>query len=280
MKTNRDLQTPFLPTIMTRTPIMPRGPISAKSTHRTHRTSGRRIVDSPRRSSNLFRAIRRDSLEFSDNEGEHDENEDPQALYASPPKKPRRSYAWDDEATLVSDLLRDDSGQDLSDPSAKLSALADSLQKPFTHAGTDLLQDIAHTLQPAVQRVTTAHKALARRVDPAFTTGLLAFDDACKGFEALNIDEHRALQQAFTATETKIKDLFAQLEDVYRERQQLWTDLEAALSSTVDPALAALAEFPAATERTIASLEKHAKTIAAKDDDGADKLRGMLSKFV
>jgi hypothetical protein len=51
------------------------------------------------------------------------------------------------------------------------------------------------------------------------------------------------------------------------------------LTSNVDPALAALAEVPAATERTIAALEKHAKNLVAKDDDGAEKLRGVLAKF-
>ncbi|KAF8211947.1 hypothetical protein K438DRAFT_1662585 [Mycena galopus ATCC 62051] len=261
---------------MTRTPIVPRGPISAKSAHRVHRTTARRVRESPRRSS--FR-IRRESLDFSDNDHEYDENEDPQAIYASPVKKSRPSYSWDSEKTLVSALLHDGPGQDPADPSAKLSALAESLQDPFTRAGTDLVQDIVHSLQPAVQRVTKAHNTLASRVDPVFTTGLLSFDDACKSFEALAIDEHRALEQAFDATEIRIKDLFARLEDAYRERDRLWVDLEAVLTSNVDPALAALAEIPAATERTIAALEKHAKTLAAKDDDGSEKLRGIFAKF-
>ncbi|KAJ7685426.1 hypothetical protein DFH06DRAFT_970198, partial [Mycena polygramma] len=191
----------------------------------------------------------------------------------------RISYSWDDETTLVSALLHDGPGADPADPSAKLTALADSLQEPFADAGIALRKDMAHTLQPAVQSVTVAHRNLTRRVDPIFATGLLAFDDACKGLESLAIDEHRALQHAFAATETRIKDLFARLEDAYRHRDHLWTDLEAVLATTVDPALAALAEVPAATERTIAALEKHAKTLAAKDDDGADKIRGVLAKF-
>ncbi|KAJ6525700.1 hypothetical protein B0H19DRAFT_1042511 [Mycena capillaripes] len=260
-----------------RTPIPVRRPTSAKSTHRVPRT--RRIRESPRRSSNLFRA-RRDSLDFSDDAHDYDyENDENDPGYASPAKKARPSYSWDDETTLVSALLHDGPGTDPADPTAKLSALADSLQAPFARAGTDLLQDMAHTLQPAVQRVTTAHRTLARRVDPAFTTGLLAFDDACKGLEALTIDEQRVLQHAFVATETRIQNLFARLVDAYHHRDRLWADLEATLAATVDPALAALAEVPAATERTIAALEKHAKTLAAKDDDSADKLRGVLAKF-
>ncbi|KAJ6502273.1 hypothetical protein C8R45DRAFT_1209865 [Mycena sanguinolenta] len=264
---------------MTRTPIVSRGPTSVKSTHKVLRTTAKRIRQSSRRSSlNLFRT-RRDLHEFSDDDRDHDENDEPEAVYMSPVKKARHSYSWDDETTLVSTLLHDGQYEDPADPTNKLSALADSLQEPFTRAGTALLHDMAHTLQPAVQRVTTVHKTLARRVDPAFTTGLLAFDDACKGLEALTIDEHRDIDQAFAATEARIKALFKRLEDAYRERDRLWVELEAVITANVDPALAALAEVPAATERTIASLEKHAKSLAAKDDDGADKLRGVLANL-
>ncbi|KAJ7343201.1 hypothetical protein DFH08DRAFT_746644, partial [Mycena albidolilacea] len=239
---------------MTRTPI---GPIFAKSTHRVHRSTVRRNRVSPRRSSNFFRT-RRDSLDFSDHGRENDEDNDPHAMYASPAKRSRRnspprnsprrhSYSWDDETTLFSELLHDNPGNYRVDPIAKYSALADSLQAPFTAAGNELLQDVAHTLQPAVQSVIDAHDALKKRVDPMFATGLLSFDDACKALEALSIDENRALQHAFTATETRIKDLFARLEDAYRDRDRLWANLEAMLTSNVDPALAALAEVPAAT---------------------------------
>lgn len=195
----------------------------------------------------------------------------------------------------------------MPDPKDDPAALADQLQSPFARAGAALVHDMAHTLQPAVQRVSAAHRALGRRVDPAFATGLLAFDDTCKGFEALVINEQDALKDAFKATEvrvlpsflalltllfvifttsltthpqTRIKALFAHLEDAYAHRARLWTDLDAFLAQTVDPAIQALAETPAAIERTIAALEKHAKALAAKDDDGADKIRGMLAKFV
>ncbi|KAJ7444855.1 hypothetical protein FB451DRAFT_1433828 [Mycena latifolia] len=269
---------------MARTPIPARRPTSTKAAHRPPPTTSRvnrakrlpaiRLApireESPRRSSNLFRA--REDMDFSDDEYEDREHDGPS------PEKRRPSYSWDDETTLVSALIYDGCG-DPTDPNVKLAALADSLQAPFTSAGTALLQDMAHTLQPAVQRVTAAHRTLTRRVDPAFATGLLAFDDACKALEVLVIDEQHALQRAFAETETRIKDLFVSLEEAYRHRDRLWTDLDAVIASTVDPALAALAEVPAATERTIGALEKHAKTLAAKDDDGADKIRGMLAKF-
>ncbi|KAJ6597163.1 hypothetical protein DFH09DRAFT_973103, partial [Mycena vulgaris] len=218
---------------MTRTPIPARRAPATKSAHRGPPTTNRvhhpkrlpavRLAaireDSPRRSSNLFRA--RDEMDFSD--------DDRGSYSAFPsPEKRRPSYSWDDETTLVSALIHDGEG-DPADPSAKLAALADSLQAPFTRAGTALLQDMAHTLQPAVQRVTAAHRTLTRRVDPAFATGLLAFDDACKALEALVIDEQHALRHAFAATETRIRTLFAQLEDAYLHRDRLWTDLDAVI---------------------------------------------------
>ncbi|KAJ7085814.1 hypothetical protein B0H15DRAFT_846483 [Mycena belliarum] len=264
---------------MARTPIPARRPTSTKAAHVRPPTASRvnRSTRLPPIRPAPIRA--RDDIYFSDDENdEYDGREHDRDVSPSPVRR-RPSYSWEDETTLVSALLYDGS-PDPADPDAKLTAMADSLQVPFMRAGTALLEDMAHTLQPAVQRVTAVHRTLSRRVDPAFATGLLAFDDACKGFEALVIDEHQALQHAFTATETRIKELFAQLEEAYRHRDRLWTDLDAVIATTVDPALAALAEVPATTERTIDALEKHAKTLATKNDDGADKIRGMLAKFV
>jgi hypothetical protein len=48
----------------------------------------------------------------------------------------------------------------------------------------------------------------------------------------------------------------------------------------VDPALEALKDVPAQTDRTIATLEKHARQLAAKDDSGADKIKGFLAKML
>ncbi|KAJ7510128.1 hypothetical protein B0H11DRAFT_1957802 [Mycena galericulata] len=231
---------------MTRTPIHARRPASAKSSHRRDAPKTvprvKRLSALAHDSSNFFRpSVERDIF---------DEERVDYPNYASPspsPQKRRPSYSWDDESTL--------------------------LHSPFVRAGAALVHDMAHTLQPAVQRVSSAHRALARRVDPAFANGLLAFDDACKGFEALVIDEQDALRTAFEATETRIKALFARLEDAYAHRARLWADLDCL--PRPDP----LADAPAATERTIAALEKHAKTLAAKDDDGNDKIRGMLAKF-
>ncbi|KAJ7744995.1 hypothetical protein DFH07DRAFT_834135 [Mycena maculata] len=259
---------------MTRTPIPARRPTSAKSTHR------REPKTIPRVKLGLGALAHDSSTFFRPRESvERDHSDEENYPIQSPSPSPRRrrlSYSWDDESTLVSALLHDG----LPDPKNDPSALADALEAPFKRAGAALVHDMAHALQPAVQRVSAAHRALTRRVDPAFATGLLAFDDACKGLEALVIDEQDALKTAFEGTETRIKALFARLEDAYAHRTRLWDELDQFIAQTVDPALQVLAEVPAGTERTIAALEKHAKTLAAKDDDGADKIRGMLAKFV
>ncbi|CAK5277328.1 unnamed protein product [Mycena citricolor] len=268
---------------MTRTPVAPRKAPLHKSSHRNHvlrvkRGTGKEstpsVHRSPRRSSNIFHLrTARDSI-IGDSDDDQ-ENELP--TYGSPQAKSRPSYTWDDEKTLVTALI-DDEDDHVADPDAKLSRLADSLREPFARAGTALIQDMAHTLQPAVQRVTSAHRTLTRHVDTAYATGLLAFDDACKLFELATIEDQQALQQAFTATAKRIKGLFERLEEAYRHRDKLWTDLDTYLAAEIDPVIASLAEVPSATERTINTLEKHARNMATKDDDSA-KIQSMLAKL-
>ncbi|KAJ6630559.1 hypothetical protein B0H10DRAFT_2427682 [Mycena sp. CBHHK59/15] len=257
---------------MTRTPIHTASS-RRRTAHPAHSARRRPARDSDtlsprtRRSSALFRDVR-SPMHISDD----DDEPGPEDAQEAP------SYAWDNEATLVSALLQDGHGA-AADPDAKLTALADSLHTPFAAAGRGLLTDIAHTLQPAVQRVTAAHRA-TRAADASFATGLLAFDDACKRLEAVSLGAHDALHTAFAASEARIKELFRRLEVAYLHRDRLWADLGAALADTVDPALAALTDVPAHTERTIAALERHAKTLASKDKDSSeDKIKGLLARF-
>ncbi|KAF7311462.1 hypothetical protein MKEN_01048500 [Mycena kentingensis (nom. inval.)] len=245
---------------------MYRTPATALSSKSAHRVSRLR-EQSPRRS--IF--SRRDSIAGSD-----DEN-DPIDI---PIPKPRPSYPWDNEETLVASLT-DDQDPIMRDTDAKALARIDSLQTQFNRQGAVVVKDMAHTLQPAVQRVQNVHRKLERHVDPTYINGLLAFDDACKEFEAVVLEDQRVIMREYNATKERIKDLFAHLEDAYQHREKLWTDLEASISSRIDPTIAALAEVPAATERTLASLEKHAKSLAPKEDEisAADKIRGMLAKL-
>ncbi|KAJ7632846.1 hypothetical protein FB45DRAFT_913702 [Roridomyces roridus] len=258
---------------MTRTPVSIRQPTSIlKSTQRP--------LDAPktvqRMKRTLFSRSRADSFENIPSDDERQTT----YLNASPipsPQKGRPSYSWDDEKTLVSSLLHESLP---NDPKHDPALLADKLRSPFSQAGKHVVQDVVHVLQPAMQRVSTVHDEFDHRLERSYETGLLTFDDACKVHEALSGDEQAALSTAYEATEARIKDLFERLKDAYAHRAQLWKDVEAFLTQTVDPALQVLAEVPAATERTIASLEKHAKTLAAKDtDDGAEKIRGMFAKL-
>ncbi|KAF7311465.1 Glyco-hydro-5-C domain-containing protein [Mycena kentingensis (nom. inval.)] len=100
---------------------------------------------SPRRS--IF--SRRDSIAGSD-----DEN-DPIDI---PIAKPRPSYPWDNEETLVASLT-DDQDPTMRDTDAKALARIDSLQTQFNRQGAVVVKDMAHTLQPAVQRVQNVHPA-------------------------------------------------------------------------------------------------------------------------
>ena len=89
-------------------------------------------------------------------------------------------------------------------------------------------------------------------------------------------DELVVLSTYVLSEQTRIKALLARPEDAYHERNRLWVELEAVITTKVDPAIT---EVPAATERTIATLEKDAKNLAAKDNDWADKLCGVLANL-
>nr|GAT51062.1 predicted protein [Mycena chlorophos] len=244
-----------------------------KSTSRVHRVRYRpRAESSLRRSSNIFRPG------FSDDEDEDDARMDMDTVEPEP--RPRPSYVWDNEDTLVSALLDEHHPTD-ADPDATFFALAGTLQDNFDRKGKVLLHEMARTLQPTVQRIKRVHESLPAQVDEPYINGVFGFDDACKNFEQEIVEENRALLREYQASKERIVEIFDRLSDAYTHRAKLWTALEAT-EAKVDAAIATLSEVPAGVERTITSLEKHAKTLAAKDEDGsaADKIRGMLAKLV
>ena len=82
-------------------------------------------------------------------------------------------------------------------------------------------------------------------VDISFGTGLLAFDEVCKRFEAMAIRQEDELKIAYYrlqvgvcvrdfqefclpfAPQDRSRILFEQLEDAYTRREKLWSDFEA-----------------------------------------------------
>ncbi|KAJ3866230.1 hypothetical protein EV359DRAFT_37083, partial [Lentinula novae-zelandiae] len=139
----------------------------------------------------------------------------------------RPTFTWENEKTLVSDLLHDGYEQEHED--VKLSSLADSIQAAFSVHSKELLDDVADTLVPAVNLVKHGHQVLNDQVDDSFALGVFEFDEACKKLEAVTISSHNELKKAYRTSQARIQDLLKQLEEACTRRDRLWVDFEAAL---------------------------------------------------
>ncbi|KAJ3902854.1 hypothetical protein F5879DRAFT_198670 [Lentinula edodes] len=189
----------------------------------------------------------------------------------------RPTFTWENEKTLVSDLLHDGYEQEHED--VKLSSLADSIQAAFSVHSKELLDDVADTLVPVVNLVKHGHQVLNDQVDDSFAVGVLEFDEACKKLEAVTISSHNELKKAYRTSQARVQDLLKQLEEACTRRDRLWVDFEAALDDILNPATNSLKTLPIRMERTIATLEKQSKQIG-KDNGSKEKyLKGLLSKF-
>ncbi|KAJ3989171.1 hypothetical protein F5890DRAFT_1431895 [Lentinula detonsa] len=207
----------------------------------------------------------------------HDPFEDQEGPDEEVDEEERPTFTWEDEKTLVSDLLHN--GYEQDSEYLKLNSLADSIQAAFSVHSEELLDDVADTLVPAVNRVKHGHQVLNDQVDDSFALGVLEFDEACKKLETISIASHNELKKAYRASQARIQDMLKQLEEACARRDRLWVDYEAALDEIFNPATDALKSLPIRMERTITALEKQSKQIG-KDGGNKEKyLKGLLSKF-
>ncbi|KAF5387003.1 hypothetical protein D9615_001572 [Tricholomella constricta] len=179
-------------------------------------------------------------------------------------------FHWEEESTLFSHLL-DTPGQGSID---KHDTLVESLQPAFHHRSRELKKEIAETFVPTVNRVKRLHKKIETDVDRTFEKGISIFDQTCKDMEALAIKDHDELERAWGTAQRNIGNLFVELREAYKAREQLWADFEKAMDEIADPAIERLKALPAKVERTIATLEKHAKSLE-KDETSAARLRSL-----
>ncbi|KAL0063756.1 hypothetical protein AAF712_009313 [Marasmius tenuissimus] len=194
-------------------------------------------------------------------------------------------FHWEDEKTLVSDMIHDGTTEQSED--SKLSTLTESIQDSLSIHSKELIDDIADTLVPAVKRVKQAHGVLNEE-DVNFAEGLREYDQGCRQMEDITSLENDQVLHPTTIrmmfpplNQTRIKELFKRLHEAYMRREQLWSDLQTALDETINPSLESLKTLPADLERTIANLEKQSKQMAQKDNGGTEKaLKSLLSKFI
>ncbi|KAF9077106.1 hypothetical protein BDP27DRAFT_597305 [Rhodocollybia butyracea] len=188
----------------------------------------------------------------------------------------RPTFTWEDEETLVSDLLHNNHEQQSED--GKLISLADSIQSAFAVHSKELLDDVADTLVPAANRVKHAYQILNDQIDESYALGLLEFDEASKKIESVALTSQNEVKKAYNASQARIRDLFKQLDEAYARRDKLWVDFEKALNETINPAIDNIKTHPLRMERTLVTLEKQSKQIA-KEGGGKAAYLKLLNKL-
>ncbi|KAI0929041.1 hypothetical protein AcW1_006095 [Taiwanofungus camphoratus] len=130
---------------------------------------------------------------------------------------------WDEETTLVAMLQESYPGEDEQE---ELMALVDKLKAPMSAQGAALKQYMVETIVPVITRVKEVHGALEDKVDLAFGTGLLTFDEVCKKVEAMAIRDEDELRTAYVDCQDKRQHLLVELEHAYNQRGDLWLKLQ------------------------------------------------------
>ncbi|TCD63549.1 hypothetical protein EIP91_005295 [Steccherinum ochraceum] len=144
---------------------------------------------------------------------------------------------WDEETTLAA--MFEDKDVDV-DEREELAALAEQLKEPMNAEAQKLRQHLRNAVIPAMQRIKEVHDKMEDEVDVSFGTGILAFDDACKGAEAKAIRDEDELKTAyrlmkallFPIVQRNTEKLVGELQDAYHRREQLWATFEADLEQT------------------------------------------------
>ncbi|THH10850.1 hypothetical protein EW145_g1042 [Phellinidium pouzarii] len=187
---------------------------------------------------------------------------------------------WDDETTLVAKFQ--ESLPEQSDRE-KLVNLAYELEGPMQARGDLLKQYLAHTMAPAARKVKNTHKVLEEKVDVAFGVGVLSFDDSCKKIEQLSLQDEEGLSRIYMDTQRNVRELFRQLKDAYKKRDQLWDSLQDSVDKGATRALATLSSLPTGLDDTAAAIEKKSKEVSKSGGmDGKAKqkfLRELLAEM-
>ncbi|PCH37760.1 hypothetical protein WOLCODRAFT_135836 [Wolfiporia cocos MD-104 SS10] len=213
----------------------------------------------------LYRAL--DALERDDARGTHIRaREDDEGL-----------MDWDDENTLVA-MLQDSAAEEDEED---LSALADKLKAPMSAQGAALKKYMAEIIVPTLTRIKEVHAVLEDKVDLAFGTGILTFNEVCKRVEASALRDEDDIKAAYTLTQDNMQRILGQLQDAYARRDDLWKTLQNDVDERAERAKVTLETLPADLERAIVHLEKKAKELD-KDSSAASKqkmLKGILEKL-
>ncbi|KAG6832075.1 hypothetical protein H0H92_005497 [Tricholoma furcatifolium] len=277
--------------------VAPHKRYSGRPNLQSQRVSGRRkfrdMENSPLRKAthaDYSRSFDPDDDTFYDS----DADDPPKSEYDSDEDNEKTLFPWEDEDTLYSDLL--DAQSDPEDDN--YDDLVDALQPAFDERSRELKREIAETLVPTVNRVKGLYEKIATNVDGTFGKGIIGFNNACKGLEALCMRDEDELKDAWARMQKANEQLFARLKDANTVREGLWVEYNKAVNETGNmllslgpgeltshgfvPTLELLRDLPGNVERTIGNLEKQERALEKDDANAANavkhKIKGFLAK--
>ncbi|KAI5899554.1 uncharacterized protein SCHCODRAFT_02605466 [Schizophyllum commune H4-8] len=188
-----------------------------------------------------------------------------------------RLFQWEDEKTLVSDLMHHSTAR--HDPNdARYAETLEQLHQLFRDQDYALVDDMAKALFPAVDTVKRCHAHAKEEIDETFARGMTEFNDACKSVEAVTVEDLKLLRKSHDETKARLASLFEQLDAAYAKRKQLWKDFKQDFNVILGAAEDQLKTLPAQFERTCAALDKESKKLS-KTDGQAEKLTALLKKL-
>ncbi|KAF9265509.1 hypothetical protein L218DRAFT_957089 [Marasmius fiardii PR-910] len=92
---------------------------------------------------------------------------------------------------------------------SKLNALAESIQDSLSLYSKELIDDIADTLVPAVNRVKHAHGVLNREMDGEFAEGLHDFVQGCRVMEDVTNPENDRVAEVYCESQVCLVEVSA-----------------------------------------------------------------------
>ncbi|KIY43523.1 hypothetical protein FISHEDRAFT_52922, partial [Fistulina hepatica ATCC 64428] len=133
-------------------------------------------------------------------------------------------FQWEDERTLVSDLLEDNDFEESVEHSH--DKLVESMQTHFSEQGYKIIDEIAKTLVPAVDKVKKCHRFHEEVIDVIYGQGILTFDSASKAVEMAALKEDETLRNSYSLIRRDIERLLGELEQIYAAREQRWKEFK------------------------------------------------------
>ncbi|KAH7341075.1 hypothetical protein B0J17DRAFT_653977 [Rhizoctonia solani] len=150
--------------------------------------------------------IERDEAENEDGRTDNDEDSNQDS------ENEQSDEIWEDERTLIDDLMGFDDQYVNHDKAKRQEALTDTLKAHFSTLSISIRQDLLDGVTPVIDNITTTNAILHKGPDNEYRDGLVAFNHAAEN----TIATHRSLTEQFGELKdqslTRLKSIVGRIE--------------------------------------------------------------------